>query len=44
MMPSVVIAMFGIGPASTPAAPMKPTAPAAKPNTSTSGSAVSPSQ
>ena len=36
--------MFGIGPDSTPAAPMNPAAAAAKASTITSGSAVSPTQ
>ena len=43
-MPSVVTAMFGIGPASTLRAPMKLTAAAMKPNAMTSGSVPSPSQ
>ena len=36
--PSVVTAMFGIGPTSTPSRPMKPSAPAMKANAMTSGS------
>ena len=44
VMPNVVMAMFGIGPDSTPAAPMKPSDAAANANTSTSGIAVSPTQ
>ena len=42
--PSIVIAMFGIGPTSIEFAPMKPSAPAMNAKATTSGNASSPTQ
>ncbi len=42
--PSIVMAMFGIGPASTESAAMKLMVPAKNANASTSGIAISPTQ